>query len=148
MVKLWHLPEFDQKNNETRGNIEPFITLRGHTGPLFAASGRGDILFTGGLEGVVKVWEIPQINQVNQYGDTHEGKNYHLADLNLPESDCVWDLAYHPFADLLIQVSANNKVAVWSNLKFESNTEAPNYKLFSQPNIDAVATCATWLSTQ
>jgi WD40 repeat protein len=65
MIKLWHLPEFEQKNSETRGNIEPFMTLRGHTGPLFAASGRGDILFTGGLEGVVKVWQIPQVNQVN-----------------------------------------------------------------------------------
>lgn len=59
MVKLWYLPEFEQKYSETRGNIEPFMTLRGHTGPLFAASGSGDILFTGGIEGVVKVWQIP-----------------------------------------------------------------------------------------
>jgi len=28
--------------------VEPYLTIRGHTGPLFAASGRGNILFTAG----------------------------------------------------------------------------------------------------
>ena len=65
MIKLWNLAEFEQKNSETRGNIEPYLTLRGHTGPLFAGECKGDILFTGGLEGVVKVWQIPSVNQVN-----------------------------------------------------------------------------------
>jgi len=102
MIKLWHFADFEQKNSETRGNIEPYLTLRGHTGPLFAASCRGDVLFTGGLEGIVKVWQIPPVHQVNQYGDTFEGNNYNLTDLILPETDCVWDLAYHPISDLLI----------------------------------------------
>lgn len=65
MIKLWHLGEFEQKSSETRGNIEPYITLRGHTAPIFACASKGDILFTGGLEGVVKVWNIPPVNQVN-----------------------------------------------------------------------------------
>lgn len=56
MIKLWHLADFEQKNSETRGNIEPYMTLRGHTGPLFAGDCKGDILFTGGLEGIVKAW--------------------------------------------------------------------------------------------
>ena len=56
MIKLWSLPELDSKWTETKGNPEPYLTLRGHTGPLFCAAGRGDVLFTGGLEAVVKMW--------------------------------------------------------------------------------------------
>jgi len=51
----------------------------------------------------------------------------------LPETDCVWDLAYHPLSDLLIQVSANNKVAVWSNIKPDANSAA-TFKLFKREN--------------
>lgn len=59
MIKLWNLQDFDQKYTELRGNVEPFLTLRGHTGPLLAASGRDDLLFTAGIEGVVKMWQLP-----------------------------------------------------------------------------------------
>ena len=65
MIKLWHLGDFEQKHSETRGNIEPYITLRGHTGPLFAGESKSDMLFTGGLEGVVKVWQIPPVSHVS-----------------------------------------------------------------------------------
>lgn len=56
MIKLWNLADLDQKWTELRGNVEPFLTLRGHTGPLLSSSGRGNILFTAGIEGVVKMW--------------------------------------------------------------------------------------------
>jgi striatin 1/3/4 len=79
MVKLWQMPEMEQKHSETRGNIEPYLTLRGHTGSLLAASGRGNVLFTAGVEGVIKMWSLPTVAEVNQYGDTFEGKNYCLA---------------------------------------------------------------------
>lgn len=61
MVKLWYVPGIDQKQVETKGNVEPYITLRGHTGSIMCASGRQDTLFTGGQEGIVKMWLIPPI---------------------------------------------------------------------------------------
>ncbi len=65
-VKLWNLQNIDQIYGETEGNIEPYITLRGHTGPLFSVCGKkGSVLFTGGSEGVIRVWDLPEINQVN-----------------------------------------------------------------------------------
>jgi striatin 1/3/4 len=48
MIKLWNMQDLEQKHLESRGNVEPYLTIRGHTGPLFAASGRGNILFTAG----------------------------------------------------------------------------------------------------
>jgi hypothetical protein len=56
--------------------MEPFLTLRGHTGPLLAACGHKDLLFTGGVEGIVKCWQIPSEQSITPYGDTLEGKNF------------------------------------------------------------------------
>ncbi len=102
MIKLWSLPDLEQKWTDNRGNLEPYITLRGHTGPLLCASGRGDLLFTGGIEGVVKVWQLPPCSAVNQYGDTLEGKNYQILELSTEDPECIWGLSYHPFQDLLL----------------------------------------------
>ena len=76
MVKLWNLTNLEQSNSDTRGNVEPYLTLRGHTGALLAATGRDDLLFTAGIEGVIKMWTLPPVSEVNQYGDTFEGHNY------------------------------------------------------------------------
>jgi striatin 1/3/4 len=97
MVKLWSLPDLQQKWTDNRGNLEPYLTLRGHTGPLLCASGRNDILFTAGIEGVVKVWALPLVTAVNQYGDTFEGKNYQILEFSTEEPECIWDLSYHPY---------------------------------------------------
>ena len=50
--------------------------MRGHTGPLLSITGRNDTIFTAGIEGYIKKWSIPKVSDVNQYGDTLEGKNY------------------------------------------------------------------------
>lgn len=106
MIKLWHMPELEQKHSETRGNIEPYLTLRGHTNCLLAASGRGNILFTAGVEGVIKMWSLPAVGEVNQYGDTFEGKNYCITNLYLEKQDVVWDLHYHPFQENLLCIGS------------------------------------------
>ena len=65
MIKLWSLPEMEQKWTDTKGNVEPYLTLRGHTGALFCATGGGEYLFTAGVEGIVKMWQIPPVSSVN-----------------------------------------------------------------------------------
>ena len=85
MVKLWNLGELEKKYSETDGNPEPYLTLRGHTGPLLAVTGLDDnrqenpnanLLFTAGIEGSIRVWNTPPVSEVNQYGSTLDGKNY------------------------------------------------------------------------
>ena len=58
-VKLWSLRGIEHQFEDTEGNIEPFITLRGHTGPLFAVTGSNRLLYTAGSEGIIKVWSVP-----------------------------------------------------------------------------------------
>ena len=74
MVKLWALEDIDQRYLKTDGNIEPYLTLRGHTGPLLSVAGLGEarkssqnsnFLFTAGDEGCIRVWDLPAISEVN-----------------------------------------------------------------------------------
>ena len=72
MVKLWNLSDMDRKYAEASTSentrMEPYMTLRGHTGPLLCSTGITDsarntpnknLLFTAGIEGIIRVWSIP-----------------------------------------------------------------------------------------
>jgi striatin 1/3/4 len=65
-VKLWSLKGLEQSGEDS---IEPYITLRGHTGPLFTVAGphpqHKRIIFTAGSEGVIRMWNLPSISEVN-----------------------------------------------------------------------------------
>ena len=103
-VKLWSVKNLDQQYSETEGNLEPYITLRGHTGPLFAITAPthnhnnyGRVIFTAGSEGAIRVWNLPAINEVNQYGDTYDGKNYCIGQWNEASGEAFWDIRHHPY---------------------------------------------------
>jgi striatin 1/3/4 len=68
-LKLWSLNNLDNLYQETDGNPEPYITLRGHTGPLFSIAGPHNnhkrVIFTAGSEGVIRVWNLPHISDVS-----------------------------------------------------------------------------------
>lgn len=65
MIKLWSLPDLHQKYEDKKGNVEPYVTLRGHTGPLLSITGRNETIFTAGIEGYIKKWSIPKVSDVN-----------------------------------------------------------------------------------
>lgn len=74
MVKLWSLEGIESRYTKSNGNVEPFLTLRGHTGPLLAVAGlveerksakNKNLLFTAGDEGCIRVWDVPSISDVN-----------------------------------------------------------------------------------
>ena len=122
MVKLWNLAEMEKLYSYTDGNPEPFLTLRGHTGPLLAVTGltenrkgsqNENLLFTAGIEGSIKVWSTPSVSDVNQYGSTFDGKNYCIGTWADTEQEAIWALKYHPYQDLLLAISANNAINVW-----------------------------------
>ena len=135
MVKLWNLNEMEKKYSETDGNPEPYLTLRGHTGPLLTITGLEDneqqsenmnLLFTAGIEGNIRVWNTPPASEVNQYGSTLDGKNYCIgtwADPDKDEQEAIWSLKYHPFQDLLLSISASNSIILWDCSKLDKTAD-------------------------
>ena len=83
-VKLWSMKNLQQEYKDSNGNVEPYLTLRGHTAPLLSITGPSQssnpaynrLVFTAGIEGSIRLWNLPAHNEINQYGDTFDGKNY------------------------------------------------------------------------
>mmetsp|Transcript_24537 Transcript_24537/g.24133 ORF Transcript_24537/g.24133 Transcript_24537/m.24133 type:complete len:162 (+) Transcript_24537:866-1351(+) len=107
---------------EQDGNLEPYVTLRGHTGPLFtmcgsrsgAQDGMERVIYTAGSEGTIRVWHVPLLHEVNQYGDTYDGKNYCIGEWSDDTNEPIWDIKHNPYQNMLLSVSASNQVFLWN----------------------------------
>lgn len=68
-LKLWSLKNFENQMAEQEGNITPYITIRGHTGPLFSIAGPHNsvakTIFTAGKEGIIRIFNLPSLYEVN-----------------------------------------------------------------------------------
>lgn len=84
---------FINKNVEN----DPYIILRGHTGPLYSlAQGpeNSNIIYTAGNEGTIKVWAIPKQEDVAVYGDCDISINCNIG-LFQKSNEVIWDLKHH-----------------------------------------------------
>lgn len=135
-VKLWSLKNIDQAYSDNDGNIEPYITLRGHTGPLFSIAGghpkNKRILFTAGSEGVIRVWNLPTLHEVNQYGDTYDGRNYCIGQWVEASGESFWDLRHHNYQQMLLTVNASQQTLVWSTADLDLESQDNPGKVLSR----------------
>jgi len=98
-LKLWSVRSFEQAEDD----IEPYITLRGHTAPIFTIAGQNGsqandyqrVVYTAGAEGTIRVWQCPQVAHVNPDGDTIDGKHYCLAAWSDGSTEPIWELSHH-----------------------------------------------------
>lgn len=140
--------------------MEPYFTLRGHTGPLLAMTGANDnsasdrLLFTAGIEGSIRVWNAPALSEVNVGGDTYEGKNYCIGVWTDSEQEAFWDIKYHPFQDLLLSINAQNSVLIWDCKDLDLNSNENNghiagrFSYKQTVDVSLVPTSCTWLCSQ
>ena len=95
-------------NFSNPSDIDPYIVLRGHTGPLFSLAQSPDILepniiYTAGNEGIIKIWKIPKAEEIAQYGDVDMVLNCNIGVFQLT-NEVVWDMKHHPkHVNLLIE---------------------------------------------
>ena len=97
----------------------PYFTLRGHQKPVYAVctasitehvaddlmsiddkSKIGRLLFTAGMEGVIKIWMVPIFEKVDKFPLT-DGRTYCVGEWSSEEASETGDeayikLAYHP----------------------------------------------------
>lgn len=84
--------------NRENFDLEPFVQLRGHTGPLFCLEAdpwETNIIYTAGNEGIIKIWKVPKPSEVNQYGDSEFLFNCNIGFFEKP-NEIIWDLKHHP----------------------------------------------------
>lgn len=55
------------------------------------------MIFTAGSEGVIRAWNLPAVSDVNQYGDTFDGRNYCIGQFNEQSGEAYWDLRHHTY---------------------------------------------------
>ena len=126
LIKVWSLQNimYNWQNEE----INPYLNLRGHTGPLFCvAKGKDNIIYSGGNEGLLRIWNILPYNEINSY------TNDELINLNIgyfqnnEENEVCWDLKHHPQDNILISLTSYGNINIW-----ETKTVEDYKQLFNQ----------------
>jgi WD40 repeat protein len=84
-VKIWDLATLaDPSHTSSLQDLEPYLTLRGHTGPIMSIGASNQelenqaqtevssLLYSGGINGSIHLWGVPGSHQVKPYGPVND----------------------------------------------------------------------------
>eukprot|EP00472_Partenskyella_glossopodia_P013638 CAMPEP_0197515712 /NCGR_PEP_ID=MMETSP1318-20131121/757_1 /TAXON_ID=552666 /ORGANISM="Partenskyella glossopodia, Strain RCC365" /LENGTH=557 /DNA_ID=CAMNT_0043064159 /DNA_START=193 /DNA_END=1866 /DNA_ORIENTATION=+ len=106
-AKLWNMERVVRKKKASKKQ-EPWYTFRGHTGMVTSTAVTDKMLFSGGVDGKLFVWGIPDPDQ-NQYTTYGTCSPFNLNCFEHP--DAVWGIytsGKHVFA-----AAADGNVTMW-----------------------------------
>lgn len=144
LINVWLLDKLNFKNQLS--DINPLITLRGHSGPLFSLETHNNIIYTAGNEGIIKVWSLPKINSNDNIDETsslHQTlqSNHNYSDVedifnsnigyHINTNEVIWDLKHHPTSNILASLSADGSIYFYKTGSVEDYISA-----LTQENID------------
>ncbi|MPC23813.1 Striatin-3 [Portunus trituberculatus] len=111
-LKLWNLQKTVPAKKSASLDVEPVYTFRGHLGPVLclAMSGDGEKCYSGGIDGTIRIWNIPSSN-IDPY-DSYEPSV--VAGSLSGHTDAVWGLTFNPQRQHLISCAADSTVRLWS----------------------------------
>jgi len=111
-LKLWNLQKTVPAKKSASLDVEPLYTFRSHTGAVLcmAISGTGEHCYSGGRDGVINCWNVPNSN-IDPY-DLFEPDV--LATTLHGHSDAVWGLAVLNSRQQVVSSSADGTVKLWS----------------------------------
>lgn len=132
LIKVWSLNNIFYHQNAC--DLEPYLTLRGHTGPLYCTE-RGlpnsNLIFTGGNEGLIQIWNIPVPDDIIQYGESEN-----LFSLNVgfyqkkDQCEIIWDLKHHPSSKILVSLCSDETINFWSTTNLDDYVNSFNTEDF------------------
>ncbi|CAG9762459.1 unnamed protein product [Ceutorhynchus assimilis] len=111
-LKLWNLQKTVPAKKSASLDVEPLYTFRMHSGPVLslAISGTGEHCYSGGLDGLINCWNIPNSN-IDPY-DLFEPD---VLNTTLHgHSDAVWGLSVLNSKQQLVSCSSDGTVKLWS----------------------------------
>jgi WD40 repeat protein len=126
LIKVWSLNNI--MYNSQNGDIEPYLNLRGHTGPLFCVEhGKDNLIYTGGNEGIIRIWNILPQSEINSLSSYEELINLNLGFFqNDEENEMFWDLKHHPKDNLLVSLSSHANINFWETTSANDFVQAFN----------------------
>lgn len=133
LIKVWELKNifYNTQNND----IEPYLTLRGHTGPLYCTEkgkAGSNLIYTGGNEGLIQIWNIMRPEEVTQYGESEGLFNMNVGFFQKSlENEIIWDLKHHPSSNVLVSLSSDGSIYCW-----ETTTAEEFMNSFANGNYD------------
>jgi len=85
-VKIWDLSVLsDPKHTGSLQELEPYLSLRGHTGPIMSIGAAtqsnnskesevSSLLYSGGINGSIHLWKVPPSHQIKPYGPANDSQ--------------------------------------------------------------------------
>ncbi|KAL4449253.1 hypothetical protein ABPG74_015635 [Tetrahymena malaccensis] len=121
LIKLWDIRQF--KDSHENSFLQPYYTIRGHTGQIFALTGNQqqvdstinyqcyNFIFSAGIDGVIKAWNLPLPEEIDALGPS-EGKSVSVGEWQA-HHETIWDLNHHPFQPILLSSGADGYIKLW-----------------------------------
>ena len=142
-IKFWDLKLLDQQEKELAENTKfnfiddkseyagssynfySYYTLRSHTGIITKITSNyaqdrveDNLVYTAGIEGIVRVWKIPTPDQVNQFGENSDlSSSLCMYIWQAHPNEIIWDIKHHPTDPLVLSVGADQMVILWKTPK-------------------------------
>ncbi|XP_070499649.1 striatin-3 [Chironomus tepperi] len=111
-LKLWNLQKTVPAKKSASLDVEPLYTFRAHNGPVLclAMSTNGDQCYSGGVDGVINCWNLPNSNI-----DPYDSYDPDVLKCSLEgHTDAVWRLAVNHTKGNLVSASSDGTVKLWS----------------------------------
>ncbi|CAD7078740.1 unnamed protein product [Hermetia illucens] len=111
-LKLWNLQKTVPAKKSASLDVEPLYTFRAHSGPVLslAMSTGGETCFSGGLDGQIHCWKLPNSN-IDPY-DSYDPTV--LRNTFEGHCDAIWGLSVNHTKGHLVSCSADGTVKLWS----------------------------------
>ena len=127
LIYVWSLDNISF--NPSSENVEPYLHLRGHTGPLFCVEhGKDNLIYTGGSEGLIQIFNILPESEITPYGSSDEVFNLSIGYFqnNNENNEIYWELKHHPKENLLISLCSDGDITFWETTTIEEYISAFN----------------------
>ncbi|KRX10679.1 WD40-repeat-containing domain [Pseudocohnilembus persalinus] len=128
LIKLYDTNQFQNDIYQQSQNLDPYFTLREHQEYLFTVdacpkdliSPDQNIFFTSGAEGIIKCFNVPNAQAVDQFSATEQYR-FCIATWQVHEN-LIWQIVHNPYDKQILSSCSEGSIKLF-NYKLEEDEE-------------------------